>query len=143
MILLSVNRKLTRTGAEAKKVRTRAPFSIVLSTLLNAIMEWAFAILLLYCIGNIDEVTNTNTGLPLIEVYHLATGSKAAAIIFIVAIQIVIFVGLFNGFASVSRLAWAFARDRGLPFSDTFAKVSSLGYNVTIICTYEPDPSQI
>lgn len=125
--------KLTIIGAEVKKVRTRAPFSIVVSTILNAIMEWAFAILLLYCIGNIDEVTNSNTGLPLIEVYHLATGSKAVAIVFIVAIIIVIFVGLFNAFASVSRLAWAFARDRGLPFSGTFAKVSSLSYHVIII----------
>ena len=29
----------------------------------------------------------------------------------------------FNILASVSRLAWAFARDRGLPFSDTFSKI--------------------
>jgi len=117
-------KKLTRTGAEVKKVRTRAPFSIVLSTVSNAVMEWAFAVCLLYCIGNIDTVTNSNTGLPLIDVYYLATGSKGAATVFIVAIAIVIFVGLFNTFASVSRLTWAFARDHGLPFSRTFSKVS-------------------
>lgn len=87
-------------------------------------MEWAFAICILYCIGNFNTVTNSDTGLPLIEVYYLATGSKAVATVFIVAIAIVIFVALFNTFASVSRLTWAFARDHGLPFSRTFAKVS-------------------
>jgi amino acid transporter len=87
-------------------------------------MEWAFAICILYCISDINTVTNSGTGLPLIEVYYLATGSKATATMFIVAIAIVIFVALFNVFASVSRLTWAFARDHGLPFSRTFAKVS-------------------
>jgi len=87
-------------------------------------MEWAFAICILYCIGDINTVTNSDTGLPLIDVYYLATGSKAAATVFIVAIAVVIFVALFNVFASVSRLTWAFARDHGLPFSRTFAKVS-------------------
>jgi amino acid transporter len=93
-------------------------------------MEWAFAICILYCIGDIDTVTNSDTGLPLIEVYHLATGSKAVATVFIVAIAIVIFVALFNTFASVSRLTWAFARDHGLPFSRTFAKVEPLSHRV-------------
>ena len=87
-------------------------------------MQWAFAICILYCIGDINKVTNSGTGLPLIEVYYLATGSKASATVFIVAIAIVIFVALFNTFASTSRLAWAFARDHGLPFSRIFAKVS-------------------
>jgi amino acid transporter len=32
-------------------------------------------------------------------------------------------IALFNGFASVTRLTWAFARDNGLPFSDFFAVV--------------------
>jgi hypothetical protein len=66
----------------------------------------------------------------LIEVYYLATGSKAAAAVFIVAIAVVIFVTLFNIFASVSHLTWAFARDHGLPFSRTFAKVKSLSLHV-------------
>ena len=108
-------------------------------------MEWAFAICILYCIGNIDTVTNSNTGLPLIDVYYLATGSKGAATIFIIAIAIVIFVGLFNTFASVSRLTWAFARDHGLPFSRTFAKVKSLSHRLAISYSQRCslDPSQI
>jgi len=111
-------------GAEVKKVRTRAPYSIITATISNAIMQWGYAICILYTIGNVGLVTSSDTGLPLIEVMYLATNSKAVATVFVVAVAIVLFVALFNAFASVSRLTWAFARDHGLPFSSTFAKVS-------------------
>lgn len=60
----------------------------------------------------------------MIEVYYLATKSVAATNIFIVAIFLIVLVAVFNTFASVSRLTWAFARDNGLPFSSTFSQVS-------------------
>ena len=87
-------------------------------------MQFAFVILLLFTIGDINLVTTVNPRLPLIEVYYLATNSVAATNIFIIAIFLIFFVTEFNNFASVSRLTWAFARDNGLPFSKFFAKVS-------------------
>ena len=119
----SLTQKLTGIGAEVKRVRTRAPYSIIFSTVASAIIQWAFLICILFTIGNVEAVTNTPTQLPIIEVYYLATNSMAATNVFVVAIATVVFVGLFNSFASVSRLTWAFARDRGLPFSDFFSKV--------------------
>lgn len=89
-------------------------------------MQWAFAICLLFTIGDINTVSNTPTGLPMIEVYHQATNSVAATNVFIVAIAIVISVALFNVLASASRLTWAFARDHGLPFSHFFSQVSGI-----------------
>ncbi len=98
-------------------------------------MQWAFAICLLFTIGNVNTDTNTPTGLPMIEVYYQATNSVAATNVFIVAIAFVICVALFNVLASVSRLTWAFARDHGLPFSRFFSQVSAKHvkfYNVLI-----------
>ena len=97
---------------------------MIAATVSNAIMQFAFVILLMYTIGDLNTVTTANPRLPLIEVYYLATKSVAATNIFIIAIFLIVFVSIFNGFASVSRLTWAFARDHGLPFSKTFAKVS-------------------
>lgn len=87
-------------------------------------MQFAFVICLMFTIGNLDLATNSNTGLPMIEVYYLATNSVAGTNILIIAIFIITVIGIFNAFASVSRLTWAFVRDYGLPFSKTFAKVS-------------------
>lgn len=108
---------------EVKRVRTRVPISIIAATSSNAIMQFAFAILLLLTIGDIDVVTGTKTGLPLVEVYYLATKSKGATTFLVVATAFVIAIAIFNVFASVSRLTWAFARDNGLPFSSFFATV--------------------
>lgn len=102
-------------GAEIKQVRTRAPWSIIISSLSNGIMEWAFAICILYTIGNVDLVTGSDTGLPIIEIFYQATDSKPVTTLFVVAPAIVLYIALFNVFASVSRLSRVFARNHGLP----------------------------
>jgi len=89
----------------------------------SAITMFAFIIVLLFCLGDVDLVTNTPTGLPIIEVLYEATGSKGATVFLVMGIYIIIAASTFNFLASVSRLVWAFAKDGGLPFSSTFAKV--------------------
>ena len=108
---------------EVKRARIRVPRSMIASVVLNAIMQFAFILTLVFCIGDLDRVTNTPTALPIIEVYYQATGSKGATNLFVVMLAIIIIIAFFNVFASVSRLAWAFSRDNGLPFSRTFAYV--------------------
>lgn len=61
--------------------------------------------------------------LPILWVIYGITGSKVAANVLISLVAIIIFLALFNIFASVSRLVWVFARDNGLPFSNFFAYV--------------------
>jgi choline transport protein len=87
-------------------------------------MLFAFVICLLYTLGDLDQVANTPTGLPLIEVYYQATKSKGATVVLVLMPAFMILLALFNAFASCSRLVWQFARDDGLPFSKTFAYVS-------------------
>ncbi|KAF2189372.1 amino acid transporter [Zopfia rhizophila CBS 207.26] len=108
---------------EVKKARTRVPRSIIASCVLNSVLQFAYIITLLFTLGDIDKVTSTPTGLPLIEVYYQATKSKHATNVFVAMAAIVIYTALFNDLASVSRLIWAFSRDNGLPFSNFFAYV--------------------
>ncbi len=90
-------------------------------------MLFAFIICLLFTIGNIDKVTASlnTTGVPLIEVFYEATKSKPATNFLVSMPAIVLFFSIFNVFASVSRLIWTFAKDKGLPFSRHFAYVST------------------
>lgn len=90
---------------------------------MNSSMQFAFMVTIMFCIGDVDQVANTPTLLPIIEVYYQATKSKNATNILVVMMALVLFVSLFNIFASVSRLTWAFARDNGLPFSKTFSYI--------------------
>ena len=105
-------------------MRTRAPYSIIIAAVSNSVMLFAFVICLLFCIGNLEKVQSTPTALPLIEVYYEATKSKAYTNALVAMPAIILFFTLFNVFASVSRLIWVFAKDKGLPFSKTFSYVS-------------------
>jgi choline transport protein len=82
-----------------------------------------FATVLLFHMGPLDDVIATP--LPILWIIYGITGSKAAANVMIIMIAILVFLALFNIFASVSRLVWVFARDNGLPFSNFFSYVSN------------------
>lgn len=106
---------------EVKKARLHVPRSMITSVVLNAVMQFAYMITVLFTIGDVEVVSRDF--LPIIQVYYQATGSKPVTNLFIVMLGIIIFISFFNVFASVSRLAWAFSRDNGLPFSTLFVKV--------------------
>lgn len=106
-----------------KDVKTRIPRSIVISAVSNSVMLFVFIITLLFTIGDVTKVTNTPTGLPLIEILYEATKSKNATNFLVSMPGVILFFTQFNVMASTSRLIWTFAKDNGLPFSRQFAKV--------------------
>lgn len=87
-------------------------------------MLFAFVITLLFTIGDVNQVANTPTGLPLIVVYYQATNSMSATNFLTLMPGLVLLFALFNDFASVFRLIWQFSKDKGLPFSKFFSYVS-------------------
>jgi hypothetical protein len=96
---------------------------MITAVTLNSIMQFAFMICLMFYIGDLDQVENSPTGLPIIEVYYQATKSYHATNVLVVMMALILFISLFNIFASVSRLTWSFATDKGLPFSKFFSYV--------------------
>lgn len=53
---------------ETKEPRKRVPKSMITSVVLNAIMQFAFGVCILFCLGDYDTVTAS--GLPLLEIYY-------------------------------------------------------------------------
>ncbi|KAF2472765.1 amino acid transporter [Lindgomyces ingoldianus] len=106
---------------EVKKVHTRVPRSIILACVFNSLMMFIFVTVLLFYIGPLDPLYSSP--LPLLQVLYGATGSKAATNTLVSLICVIMFFALFNIFASVSRLVWVFARDKGLPFHNFFSYV--------------------
>ena len=98
---------------------------MVVAVAMNSTLQFAYMVCIMYFIGDINTVTNSPTGLPIIEVYYEATKSKHYTNFLIMLMFIVLFISLFNILASVSRLAWSFSRDKGLPFCNFFSYVSA------------------
>ncbi|KAH7114530.1 amino acid/polyamine transporter I [Dactylonectria estremocensis] len=99
------------------------PQSIMISICINGAMGLAMVIAMLFSATDIDAAINSPTGYPYIEIFYQATSSKAGTA---AMASLVIFMTLsatVGVIAATSRMFWAFARDRGLPFWPTLSKV--------------------
>lgn len=97
---------------------------MIVSVASNALMMFGYLLAVLFCIGSYDAVSVAEV--PILKVYYQATSFKAVATILVFFQMSIVLVALFNCLASVSRLLWGFARDKGLPYSDFFAQVSAV-----------------
>ena len=108
---------------EMKDARKDAPKAIIWAVWIGAITSFPFLVAVCFCIVDIDAAANTSTGVPIFEIFQSATRSFAAGMVLSVQISIISLISLAFLCAQNSRLAFAFARDGGLPFSKFFSKV--------------------
>ncbi|KAI4146427.1 MAG: hypothetical protein LQ340_005932 [Diploschistes diacapsis] len=111
---------------------TEAPKAIILSVVIGGLTGLVFLIAVCFCIGDFGSVASTPTGVPLIQIFFDSTSSVAGACVLaglfaVIALATVVFLE-----AEGSRALYAFARDRGLPFSDTWARVRTVGGGASV-----------
>lgn len=109
---------------EIKNASREAPRAIIMSVWLGAITGFVFLVSIFYCIGDIESTATSPTGVPLIQIFFDSTGSVPGSCTLAAMILIVTLLAANGLTAEGSRSLFAFARDRGLPFSKFFAKVS-------------------
>ena len=106
---------------ETKKPRERVPKTMIFSILGNLTMQFAYAVVLLSFMGDVESVMTSSA--PLLIIYYNTTKSKTIAVILFMMHMLILALAVFNILASASRLTWAFARDKGLPFHKFFSQV--------------------
>jgi len=78
------------------------------------------------------------TKYPFIEIFTQATGSTGGGTGMSVVIVVMVFAATIGFTATSSRMIWAFARDKGLPFSDFLSKIhprTSIPQNAVAVTT--------
>lgn len=110
---------------EMKNASKEAPIVIVSSVVMGAITGLGFLLALCFCIGDIETTANTTTGVPIIQIFYDSTGSKLGACFLTSMITVIAIFASNSLLAEGSRAVYAFARDHGLPFSKTFARVNN------------------
>lgn len=101
---------------------------------MSTVIPWTLAFM--FSTNDLDAVAASS--LPILEVYNQALNSHAGATLFTCWLLFVYFGAAISCTATTGRLTWAFARDNGLPFSKTLAKVHptlKVPTNATIACT--------
>ena len=97
---------------------------MVIALLISGTFTMAFSIALLFCVGDLTTALQSPTKFPIIQIFYTATKSKGATTAMVCALISTLVFATFGTLASASRLTWAFARDKGFPFSEYFAYVS-------------------
>lgn len=86
-------------------------------------IPFAFGILLtfLFCIGDVQKAIDS--GSPFVYAFQNATGSAGGATGLTAVMLLLLIIITTSTFATTSRQTWAFARDKGLPFSSWIGRV--------------------
>lgn len=126
---------------EMRNASREAPKAMVMSVYIGAITGFVFLISISFCIGDIAKTAESTTGSPLIEIFFNSTNSVVGTC-FLTSLLVVIVLICANALlAEGSRSVYAFARDRGLPFSDLFAKVDPKRqvpvYSILLTCVVQ------
>lgn len=92
----------------------------------------------MFSVQDYSALGTTNTGLPLAELFRQATQSAGGAF----GLTFILFIALgpcvISSQLSTSRVLWAFARDGAMPWSSTWARVSSrfgIPFNAQLLVT--------
>ena len=108
---------------EMKQPSKEAPKAIIMSVYIGAFTGFIFLIAVSFCIGDITATAESATGVPLIQIFYDSTQSVVGTCFLSSLITVIVLVCANALLAEGSRSLYAFARDRGLPFSRLFARV--------------------
>ena len=98
------------------------PKIMLYSILIGMFTGFVFLSCLLFVITDIDAVNSASAG-PLLTIIYQATNSKAGAVCLLMFPLVCMLFTSTALMTTSSRMSYAFARDRGLPFSSVFARV--------------------
>lgn len=109
------------TAEEVRDASLIVPQAMWWSYVLNSFMAFVMVITMVYCIGPLASIVDSD--LPYLNLFS-NTGSSAAALFLAIVLLILVYAGNITALATTSREVWAFARDKGFPFSAWISHVS-------------------
>ncbi|KAL4929505.1 GABA permease [Aspergillus undulatus] len=103
---------------ELPNPKRNVPLAMVGSVLINGVIGLGYTIMLLFTIGDLQHLLDSKTGFPFMQLFLDITSSPAGASVLTLFITVTATAANASCTTSVSRTAWAFARDGGLPWSN-------------------------
>ncbi|TGO35062.1 hypothetical protein BHYA_0172g00250 [Botrytis hyacinthi] len=100
------------------------PIAMVGSVAVNGILGLGYCIMLLYSLGDLNELLASPTGFPFMQLYQNVMNNTAGATIMVLVVCFIAVAANAAGCTSTSRTYWAFARDSATPYSKYFAHIS-------------------
>ncbi|KAF2397171.1 amino acid transporter, partial [Trichodelitschia bisporula] len=113
----------THMAEEIEDAARIVPWSMLTTVILNGALGLGFLLTILFGAGDISAALDSPTGYPILAIFLDATRSTGATTAMATVLVAMLIFSTIGVMAAASRLAWAFARDRGLPFADWLAAI--------------------
>lgn len=99
---------------EAKDPARTVPRAIVLALTFTFVVGWLFNIVLVFCMGDPEEILASPIGQPVAQIFYNVLG-KGASIFFVVSAFLIMNFVCITALQAGSRTVWAFSRDQMIP----------------------------
>lgn len=126
---------------EIKDASRVLPLGMMWTLILNGLTGFVMVVTFAFCIGDLDEAITPKYSYAYIDVFYIATGNRAGATTMACLIILMCLCSTISNVATASRQMFAFARDRGMPFSTFLCRyvlTSALRYRAQIANTTRP-----
>lgn len=107
----------THMAEEALEPERKIPIAIMGTVAIGFITSFTYVIAMFFSVNNLEEIYNSNTGVPIIDIYFQSLQNKAGTIWLMVMFLMTAFGCNMSGQTWMARLCWSFCRDNGLPGS--------------------------
>jgi amino acid transporter len=107
----------THMSEETHDAAIIGPYAIRRAVTISALLGWMLTITFCFCTTNLDAIVNTPTGMPAAQIFLNAGGAFWGSFMWFFVILVQSFTGCAAMLAD-ARMAYAFARDDALPYSE-------------------------
>ncbi|PWY86488.1 amino acid transporter [Aspergillus sclerotioniger CBS 115572] len=114
----------THLAEEVPQPEKNIPIAIMTTVGLGFVTAWFYCVAMFFSITDLDALLNSATGVPILELYYQALRNRAGAIVLETLLVVTGMGCLIACHTWQSRLAWAFARDRGMPGHQWLSQVN-------------------
>ncbi|EXJ82256.1 hypothetical protein A1O3_06069 [Capronia epimyces CBS 606.96] len=123
---------VTHMAEEIPNPRVNIPRALMATVITGIGVSFPYAVGLMFSIQSVDDILTTPTGVPSLALFRQVLGNDAGAI-GLQCLILIAFVGAIQGVHTwQARVAWAFARDHGWPFSSKLAEIAPAPFQTPI-----------
>ncbi|KXS99395.1 hypothetical protein AC579_8801 [Pseudocercospora musae] len=114
----------THMSEETHDAGIQGPRAIRFAIITAGLQGWFLNIVFTFCLTEnyMEDIVGSPTGLPVAQIFLNAVGNRGGSAMLAMVLLIQFFTGA-SAMLANARMAYAFARDEALPFSDQFSEI--------------------
>lgn len=114
----------THMCEEIKEPERKIPIAIMSTVAIGFATSFIYAIAMFFSVRNLDDILNSNTGVPILDIYYQALQNKSGALFLEALVVMTAFGCNISSQTWQARLCWSFSRDNGIPGSNYWKQVN-------------------